>query len=310
MSESKGTFRRYIDKNFRQSTLDLIGAINVIVEEYEAKGFSLTVRQIHYQFVSRGWLPNTPKTYNQLQSTISDGRVAGLISWTAVEDRGRALMGLKSYTSPSSAVAAVRENYRVDMWAEQPWRPEVWVEKQALEGVIGSICNDLRIDYYACKGYNSQSMQWEAGQRFAGYVRKGQRPIVFHLGDHDPSGIDMTRDNRERLSLFAGVPITLQRLALNMNQVEEYAPPPNYAKLTDSRIGGYQEMMEAAGHDPESSWELDALDPTVIHGLIKDAVDKVRDTVIWDRRLAMEVEDKRLLDEMIEMMGGGNDGTH
>jgi hypothetical protein len=309
-TEERGTFRCYIPKKFNASTLELIGKINQIVDDYEAQGFSLTVRQIHYQFVSRDWLPNTASTYNRLQSAINDGRLAGLISWTAIEDRGRALMGLGHYTSPSQAIARARASYRTDLWADQPWRPEVWVEKQALEGVIGSICNELRLDYYACKGYNSQSMAWEAGQRFADYTRKGQRVIVFHLGDHDPSGVDMTRDNQERLSMFTGVPIIVQRLALTLSQIDEYEPPPNYLKEiggrhSDSRAASYMEMMEDVGReDVDSSWELDALDPPVIHDLIRDAVDRIRDAGRWDAALKQEVQDKQLLDEMIDMLGG------
>ena len=293
-----GTFRNYSHKRLRQSTLDLVQAINVVIDEYRERGYSLTVRQIHYQFVHRGWLSNTGQTYSRIQSTISEGRLAGLIDWEAIEDRGRSLMGYRTHTSPQAAIRATRASYKIDMWADQPWRPEVWVEKQALEGVVGRICNELRVDFYACKGYNSQSEQWAAGQRFADRIRRGQRPIVFHLGDHDPSGLDMTRDNRDRLSMFAGVPITVQRLALSLPQIEEFNPPPNFAKLTDSRIAGYQEMMEEAGQDPESSWELDALDPEIIHDLIRDAVGRIRDPQIWDASLLQEVEDLRTLDDL------------
>jgi len=300
-----GTYRAYVERRFRQSTLDLIGKINEVIAEYEPQGFSLTVRQMHYQFVSRGWLPNSDKTYKSIQGAISDGRLAGLISWTAIEDRGRNLMGLNHVSGPGEAVAQAARNFRLDLWSDQEWRPEVWVEKQALEGVIGSICNELRVDFYACKGYNSQSMQWEAGQRFATRVHRGQRPIVFHLGDHDPSGLDMTRDNRERLALFAGVPVYVQRLALNLDQIDRYDPPPNYAKTTDSRIEDYKAMMDAAGRDHTESWELDALDPRTIRNLIKDAVGRLRDEAKWEARLAQEVADREALEDVIDMMGGG-----
>jgi hypothetical protein len=302
--DDKGHYRKYQDIRFRADTLELIDKIVELTKQYEAQGYTLTVRQLHYQFVSRGWLPNTEKTYDRLQTTISNGRLAGLISWTAIEDRGRGLKGLRTQNSPAAAVAAARASYRIDLWAGQDWRPEVWVEKQALEGVIGGICNELRVDFYACKGYDSQSMSWEAGQRFADYVRRGQRPIVFHLGDHDPSGRDMTRDNRERLSMFAGVPVMVQRLALNLDQVDRYSPPPNPTKATDARAFGYGQYMEENFRDPQECWELDALDPPVIRQLVSDAVGRVRDEKVWDERLDQEVADKELMDEMIEMMGG------
>lgn len=305
MTEDRGLYLAYEHKNLRRDTLDLIGAINTIVQEYDAKGFTLTVRQIHYQFVQRGWLPNTGTTYDRLQGAINTGRMVGLISWLAIEDRGRSLKGLGHYTSPAEAIDRVRRSYRIDKWANQRFRPEVWVEKQALEGVVGQICNRLEVDFYAQKGYNSTSEHWRAGQRFARYIEKGQRPIVFHLGDHDPSGIHMTQSNQEKLSLFAGVPIIVERLALNYSQIEQYDPPPNPAKERDSRIESYVAMMEDAGApDPYCSWELDALNPEVIQELIRSAIMRVRDEEAWDVMVEQEVEDKRLLEETIVGMGG------
>lgn len=294
--KEQGHFRCYVEKAFSKAHLDIIEAVNIIVTEYQSKGFSLTLRQIYYQFVARGWIPNKDTEYNRLGTIVSDGRMAGLISWTAIEDRNRNLMGTQTFKKPSDAIREIRRSYATDKWDDQPWRPEVWVEKAALEGVVGSMCSQLQVDYFSCRGYNSQSEQWRAGQRFAQYVRKGQRPIVFHLGDHDPSGIDMTRDNRERLSLFAGVPVIVQRLALNMDQVEQYDPPPNPAKSTDSRFVDYREKFG------DQSWELDALDPTVIHELISNAVLKIRDEALWNNALLREVSDLRMIDEIIDTL--------
>jgi len=297
------TLLAYERKNLRSETLDIIAGICQIVAENE--GYSLTVRQIHYQFVSKGWLPNNGKTYGQIQGAAKTGRRAGLISWTAIEDRGRQLMGLQTWETPQAALRETLRDYRTDMWANQPWRPEVWVEKQALEGVIGQIANKLRVDFYAQKGYDSESQSWRAGQRFARYIQKGQRPTVFHLGDHDPSGRDMTRDNQERLSLFAGTPIIVQRLALNLPQIREFNPPPNFTK-DEARSDSYRAYMVENGADPDSSWELDALRPPVIQDIIERAILKVRDPELWDQALRQEVEDRRMLQEMMEIMGGGS----
>ena len=293
---SEGHFVRYQKKEFREESLQIIAMANKIIEEYEGKGMTITLRQLYYQFVARDYLPNTVKSYNKLGGLINDGRLAGLVSWTAIEDRGRNLMGLNFYASPAEAMRGTLSEYRIDMWHNQPFRPEVWVEKAALEGVIGSICNKLRVNFFSCRGYNSQSEQWRAGRRLAGYVHKGQKPIVFHLGDHDPSGLDMTRDNRDRLSMFAGVPVQLVRLALNLPQIEQYNPPPNPAKMTDSRFETYQEEFG------DSSWELDALEPMVIQNLISDAILKIRDEKKWEEAVAEETSDKMDLESSIEEM--------
>ncbi len=290
-----GTFLCYEAKNFSEAKLAMIEKINTVIEKFDADGYILTVRQIYYQFVKNAWVPNVLQSYGLIQGLVNDGRMAGLISWTAIEDRERGLKGWETFKSPAEALTKVKAEYKLDLWQGQTFRPEVWVEKKALEGVIGRICGELRVDFFACKGYNSQSEQWRAGLRFSDYIRRGQRPIVFHLGDHDPSGIDMTRDNQERLSLFAGTPIMVQRLALNMPQIDELKPPPNPAKVTDSRAAGY---IEKYG---ESSWELDALDPQYINDLIRDALMMIREEDKWDVMLQQEVQDKLFFDEMIEM---------
>jgi hypothetical protein len=296
MSEERGTFRAYSDKRIGEDRLRLIGIANSIIDEYEAQGLSMTLRQLYYQMVARGHTggENTDQWYSKLQDVVSDGRMAGLISWTAIEDTTRNLKGIATYSTPKSYMKAVSGGFRRDLWETQEWRPEVWVEKEALAGVVGQICNQLRVDFFACRGYNSQSEQWRAGRRFASYMQNGQRPIVFHLGDHDPSGIDMTRDNQERLSLFAGFPIIVQRLALNMPQIEELKPPPNPAKLSDSRSREYIARFGSL------SWELDALDPKTIQGLISSAVAKIRDEEKWDAELRREVDEIRFIQETIE----------
>lgn len=303
--KDNGTYLEYVPKRFNRESLETIDQANDIIAEYEAQGLDMTLRQLYYQMVSRGIIPNRDTAYNRLKGLISDGRLAGIVSWTAIVDRTRNLMGVTTYDNPKQVINNAAESYKRDLWVDQPFRPEVWVEKEALVGVIQGICVQLRVDFFAVRGYNSQSEQWRAGQRFADYVRRGQRPIVFHLGDHDPSGVDMTRDNRERLEMFAGVPINVQRLALNMDQVEELNPPPNPAKRLDRRIDEYRRYMMDIGHGDkdDTSWELDALPPTYIRDLITNAVRRVRNEELWDAALAREANEIQMLKDFAETMG-------
>lgn len=301
MAQDKGTFIKYgPDKRLSAGVLKLIDVCNSVIDEYEGKGYNVTVRQIYYQLVARGHTggENSPRMYAQIQAALNTGRMQGLVSWSALEDRGRNLRGLNHYESIAQLLRSAKADFRHDLWADQQWRPEVWIEKEALVGVIGGICNRLRVDFFACKGYNSQSEQWRAGRRFASRIHNGQRPIVLHLGDHDPSGIDMTRDNQERISLFAGMQVPVMRLALNMPQIEELQPPPNPTKVTDSRAADYIARFG------DESWELDALDPSYIERLIEDAILKLRDPVVWDDSLRQENEDLESLNQIIEEHGG------
>ncbi len=274
----------YIEKNFSNSSLLIINQANEIIEEYEADGLRLTLRQLYYQFVSRDLLENKKKAYKRLGNIISDARLAGLIDWDAIEDRTRNLSGNTHWAHPGQIVRAAARSFQLDHWEGQKCRPEVWIEKEALVGVIDSICKELDVDYFACKGYVSQSEMWSAAQRLRGYGLNDQTPIIIHLGDHDPSGIDMTRDIEDRQVLFRAFGCDIKRIALNMDQVKQYNPPPNPAKFTDSRCNGY---IVKYGYE---SWELDALEPRVLRDLIRDAVSVYRDDETYNEIIEREKE--------------------
>lgn len=273
----------YRDKTFSVEHEALIGTADKIIAEYDAQGFKLTLRQLYYQFVARAVIENTQQSYKRLGSVINDARLAGRLDWDAIEDRTRNLEALGTWDHPRDLISACAEQFRLDLWEDQETRIEVWIEKEALVGVIEPICEQFRVPYFACRGYTSQSEAWAAGQRFERYNGVGQAVVVLHLGDHDPSGIDMTRDNAERLAMFSGDgDVNVKRLALNMLQVQQYAPPPNPAKITDSRAEGY---IKRFGRE---SWELDALEPRVIAALIRANIEPYIDTHIWAESKAKE----------------------
>jgi hypothetical protein len=279
----------YRKKNFGADRLDKIEKVNAIVNEYMEKGFELTLRMVYYQMVARGFIPNNMREYKNLGDVVNDGRLAGLIDWTAIVDLTRELNDLSHWESPSSIIDAVSKQYRIDKWSDQEHRIEVWAEKDAVKGVILPACQRLDIPFFSCRGYTSQSEMWEAAMRLRRHIDNGQTPLILHLGDHDPSGKDMTRDITDRLAEFAGREIEINRLALNMDQIRQYNPPPNPAKITDSRATAY--IAEFG----QESWELDALTPEVMAALIETAVMAVRDEEKWDAAVAEENEQREQL---------------
>jgi hypothetical protein len=291
----------YQPKNFGTKRLAQIAAANTIIKEYQAAGYTLTVRQLYYQFVSRDLIPNKQAEYKVLADIISEARLAGLIDWEAIEDRTRNVRSLSVWDNPGQIVSACATQFKMDLWANQKYAPEVWIEKDALIGVIEGPCIRWRVPYFACRGYSSQSEQWRAGQRFREAIEQGRKPIVFHLGDHDPSGIDMSRDNQERLSLFAGDEIEVVRLALNMDQVRQYNPPPNPAKSTDTRFSNYQSLHG------DSSWELDALEPSVIDKLVASNIRSILNNTQWYKDIAKENKAKETLQKIAVDLEGEND---
>jgi len=279
---------KYKDKKIGAERLKIIATANSILDEYRAQGFQLTLRQLYYKFVARDIIPNNMREYKLLGQIINDGRLCGLIDWNAITDMTRNLQSVSHWTDPSEIVSAVANQFRIDKWSTQKVRPEVWIEKDAMASIVEGICRQLDVAYFSCRGYTSQSEMWAGAMRLRGYARNGQKPLILHFGDHDPSGMDMTRDITERMEMFAGG-ITIDRLALNWDQIEEYAPPPNPAKEGDSRSKAY---IEEFG---DSSWELDALEPSVVVDLIRTTVESVRDEDAWQEKVSEENEHRRLL---------------
>lgn len=283
---------KYKNINFRQSSLNLIDLVNQVIHEYSAQGYELTLRQAYYQLVARGYIPNNERSYKNIGNLINDGRLAGLIDWHAITDRTRNLRGRSHWDKPEDVIASARYSYLLNKWEGQPNYVEVWVEKDALVDIVGQACNPIDTPYFSCRGYTSQSEMWSAAQRF---IRQNYREnrIIIHLGDHDPSGIDMTRDIQERLNMF-GADVYVKRVALTMDQVQTYNPPPNPAKITDSRCGRYIDQYGV------ESWELDALEPQMLTKLITDEVTAYRDDSIYldvCKRESKEKEELKLLEK-------------
>jgi hypothetical protein len=266
------------DRTFRGESLAVIDLVNQILEEYAAQGYTLTLRQAYYQLVARGHVPNSLESYKRIGDIVSEGRLAGLIDWDHIEDRARETVTPNTWANAGSLARAAAEQFRTDHWGDQPCHVEILVEKQALEGVLLPVADRLGVPFTANKGYLSQSMVYQIAQRLTEAADGGQEIRLFYLGDHDPSGLDMDRDIADRLRLFTRgyVDFEITRLALLMRQIEIYAPPENPAKITDSRAAAYIEKHGA------SSWELDALEPRVLVGLVEQAITDLIEEDAWD----------------------------
>src|SRR6185503_5271599 len=199
---------RYI--KFRPEKLAIIEQANAIIREWHALGYDLTLRQLYYQFIAHDYFPdswidpvynrrnglspdtkNTMKNYKKLGGILNEARYGGLLDWTHITDRTRNLRNLPHWDSPSDILGAVADQFRLDKWLLQPYYVEVWVEKDALIGIVEQACQPLDVPHFSCRGYTSSSELWGAGQRLRKAADTNDRkPVVIHLGDHDPSGKD------------------------------------------------------------------------------------------------------------------------
>lgn len=306
-----------------------------IVESYQGQGLKLTLRQLYYQLVSANVIKNEERQYKKLSSLLSDARLMGRIDWDAIEDRIRVPRVPQEFKNLQELVDAALNSYRLDRWKGQENYVEVWIEKDALAGIVAPIAREYHVTMMVNRGYSSQSAMYDAAKRFlkachgedlpyktGAELYEGKdadekmlavlkkinvldaealsdppprNPILLYLGDHDPSGEDMVRDIGARLSMF-GIEVDVRKLALTIDQVHEYDPPPNPAKMTDPRAEEYVDKHGA------TSWEVDALRPDVLDQLIRDSLESVIDMAAMDKVKRLEKRDKAILAKALKSL--------
>lgn len=275
---------------------DKLTRINQIIEKYQADGYRLTLRQLYYQLVIENAIPNQVSEYQKLSVLLKEGRMAGIVDWDAIEDRLRSPSRPSFWDDAAAALEAITEQHRKDRQLGQNTYIEVWVEKDALSGVLKRVTQPYGVPIVVNRGYSSASAMHDAYYRFRSAARREQNIIVLYLGDFDPSGLDMVRDIKSRIDEFINgammeVDFNIKPIALTAAQIKKYNPPKNPAKMKDPRAPEY-----VAEHG-YNSWEVDALPPEVLHKLLEDNIKKLINLDTYNAILEQEkIEVQQLRD--------------
>lgn len=285
--------------------LAIIDQANELLEQYRNLDIHrVTLRQLYYRFIALDLFPqdwidpeynakqglpadtkNTVKNYKRLGDVLNDARLAGHLDWSAIEDRGRVPDIPAEWNDLEELVEAAVSGYRLPRWQDQDVYAELWVEKQALAGILEPLAREHHVPLMVNKGYSSQSAMYESAQRFIDRG-DGRAKVLFYLGDFDPSGEDMVRDVRERLEMFGVEDLDVMKVGLTWEQIQKLRPPPNPAKVTDSRAAKY---IEKYGR---FSWEVDAIPPDELERIIHHSFSVIIDRDRLNVWLAQEKKDK------------------
>jgi hypothetical protein len=288
---------------------EIVSLANHVHDEYKAMKLKLTLRQLFYQFVRRGWTPNNDKVYKKIGNALTKARYEGAYPLDGLMDRGRTVhhgdftINWDNVDDALDVAGDELKNFpeyfmKRARWYGQECHVSVWVEKEALAGVFEDVCQDLGVAFFACKGYPSVSALWswlEQAYKLGGEEGYMGARTILYFGDHDPDGWEIPRSaerNLYKMMRANGLrfPIDVERVALNMDQIEELNPPPFEAKKTSSRYKKYFKE-----HNTDDAWELDALDPDALQRLIRENVEEYFDEdahaknedLIFDRRQEM-----------------------
>ncbi len=281
-------------RRFQAKAAALVAKCDEVLTALVGAGYRPTLRQLYYQLVKDNIIANEMKEYKNLVRVMTAAREHGLIDWNHLFDPTRVVQGYYKNTSPEQAIADAAASYEIDLWEGQDNYVEVWVEKDALKDVISKPAARWQVPYFSCRGYTSASSMYQAHLRLARKAKMyGMNPIIIHVGDHDPSGIQMTDDIIARHNELFGGSVEVDRIALNLDQVRERDLPPNPAKQSDSRYKAYCDQFGV-----DDSWELDALAPSELDDLIDRTILDYMDLDLYNTRVQIRDEQQQTVEEI------------
>ena len=241
-----------------KEALEIITSTNSIFDEFKTQ--RLSVRQVYYQLNKRQVLPLSNEGYKAAVKALTKGRKGEYIPWNRIEDRTRKPHTPAMWKGVDDFLYSVLNAYRRDLWINQPSRFEIWLEKNALYGVVAPIAHKYGITLQVITGYSSISAIYDGAQR----LRDGD--TILYLGDHDATGVDIDRSLRDSFIEDHGLNINVKRIALLYDDIDAYNLPPNFEKEADTRLKGYREK----GYTKQA--ELDALPPNILVDRIEAAI--------------------------------------
>lgn len=250
----------------------------------------MTVRQVFYQLVTRGSISKTEAEYKHtVCRLLAEMRRSGNIPFEWIADNSRWMRKPSSYSSLEEMLAQVRRTYRRGLWETQDAYVEVWIEKEALAGVVLSVTADWDVPLMVTRGYPSLSFLWQAAQS----VPDDKEGILYYFGDYDPSGVDIPRFVKEQLFEF-GAFVSFKREAVTPEQIAEYALPTRPTKQADTRSKNFK----------GESVELDAFTSAQLRELVKTSITQHLDQETLTRTYEAENAERDTLDTFLKEWTG------
>lgn len=267
----------------------MLAASGILSEEYP-----MTVRQVYYRLYSQGWITNSQASYDLVGGALVAARQIGLIEWHKIEDRVRKPRHVSMWDDLENFLEAVKQSYKRDVWKDQDNYIEIWLEKDALSGIVEDECAKNGVTLNVARGYDGWSSIYYAQERFKEIEADGKNITILYLGDYDPSGLQMEVSLSERFSWFGLYP-DIHRIGITYEDIKQYNLPEEPGKRSDSR---YDWMERTFGHAIQV--ELDALPVNVLRQRITDEIDKRLDGDLLEEVEEEEEEEVTLLSRIIE----------
>ncbi len=260
-----------------------------VVQSYKG---DITLRALHYRLVAMFSFPNTIPHYKRVIAAMTAARWAGLLEFDDFVDHDREQLGETAWEETVleekiqdgiELVDYALDDYRKNIWENQPNYVEVWIEKKALISAFERHCKQYKVGLCPCKGYPSLTFMNDAAQRYRIAGDNGKNLVMLYFGDYDPSGEDIPRSIDETLFRMGAV-VRVERIALMEEQVISMGLPPAPTKAGDSR---------SANWDGIGQVELDAIEPRELGEMAIAAINKEFDADLLQELRLQEIEERK-----------------
>jgi hypothetical protein len=290
---SSSTFPRASTSKSRQGrplgakTLAIREAVIDLRDEFTV----MTVRQIFYALTVRGIVPKDENAgYRPVQTQLLKMRREGLLEWSFISDATRWMRKPTTFDSSEDALELVRRTYRRNLWQSQDCRVEVWLEKDALAGVVMNATDPWDVRLMVSRGTSSATFLYSSAlEAQRAWDEAGIETHIFALYDHDAAGLRCARTVERGLrDHVSDAPIDFTSLAITDKQIEEWDLPSRPAKKSDP------EAHKFTG----PAVELDAIPPDRMMLLVENAIVDLIDADAWKKEQAVEQSERELLERL------------
>lgn len=264
----------------------------IALREIVAAMRPMTVRQVFYQATVRGVVEKTEKGYSKVKTDLAIMRRSGMLPYQWLADNTRWQRKPQTFDSVEQALEDTARFYRKNLWADAAAYVEIWLEKDALAGVVMPTTSLYDVPLMVARGYASLSFLHSAAE----YIASLSVPTyIYHLGDYDPSGVNAGEKIEQTLREMAPeADIHFQRLAVTPAQISAWGLPTRPTKKTDSRSKGFGDV----------SVELDAIEPHTLRSVVEEAINRHLPQDQLRVLQAAEQSERELLTNMVNILGG------
>ncbi len=251
-------------------------------------GQPMTVRQVFYQATVHGLVEKAESGYTKVQTDLTLMRRSGALPYSWLADNTRWQRKPRTFNSVEQALRETAQLYRKNLWRDADAYVEVWLEKDALSGVLWPITSMYDVPLMVARGYASLSFLHSAAEAISELDVPAH---IYHLGDFDPSGVNAGEKIEETLrELAPDAEIYFERIAVTPAQIQAWNLPTRPTKTTDAR---------AKNFGSTTSVELDAIEPNRLRQLVQEAIERHLPPHQFETLKAAEESERKLLRRLV-----------